>query len=266
MITHPGQDEFVNRQDYAETFFKRATGELPAMESSKAVGALLAHEMRANDSVLDVGCGAGHYLRSLLQSVTVPFEYTGVDITPDFVAAAVRAWRDEPRAAFGIGDIHDLPFPDRAFDIVMCNNVLLHLPGIVKPVRELLRVAKRMVLIRTLIGERSFRIQEVYSKANWPFSTVPVEEEFNDSGEPVSFGFENIYSREYFETVVRRADPQVRVEFAEDTFFDPAAISRSADTEGLPNPTKAINGMQVFGYVILPWYFVTIRRPKTTAP
>lgn len=260
MITRQGRDEWLRRRDYAETFYKRATGVLPAMESSKAVAALVAREIRAHDSILDVGCGAGHYLRSLVEDVTVPFRYTGLDVTPDFAAAAVRAWRHEPRAAFTIGDVHDLPFADRTFDIVMCNNVLLHLASVVKPVGELLRVAKRLVLVRTLIGDRSFRIQEVYSRAVWPFSEVAVEDEFSDSGEPVSYGYENIYSRGYFEAVVRRADSHASIEFTEDTFFDPDAINRSAESEGLPHPTRAVSGMQVFGYVVLPWHFVSVRR------
>jgi len=258
---HRGSDEWLKRVDYAETFFKRAKGLLPEMESGKAVAHLLAGKIHEGDSLLDVGCGAGHYLRSLLDRIEVSFNYTGVDVTSQFIDAAERAWGGDSRAQFQVGDIFDLPFPDKEFDIVMCNNVLLHLPVVVKPVEELLRVARRFVFIRTLIGEKSFRIQEVFSKATWPFSEIPVEEEFDDSGEPVSFGFENIYSKEYFESVLRRANPQVDIEFMEDTFFDAEAINRSAETEGLPNATRAINGMQVLGYIIMPWYFVLVRLP-----
>ncbi|MCH7776081.1 MAG: class I SAM-dependent methyltransferase [Gemmatimonadetes bacterium] len=257
-----GSDEWVKRKDYAETFYKRASGALPEMESSKAVANLLAGSMRANDSILDVGCGAGHYLRSMLQRIKVPFKYTGVDATSDFIDAAHRAWKDQPGAVFRLGDVYDLPFRDGQFDIVMCNNVLLHLPSVGKPVRELVRVSKRLVLIRTLIGERSYRVQEVYSKDNWPFSDVSVENEFGENGEPISFGFENIYSKGYFEALVRRANPDVKIDFVQDTSFDAETINRSADSEGLPNPTRVINGMQVFGYIILPWHFVFIRLPE----
>jgi len=253
-----GSDEWFRRTDYAETFYKRATGQLPEMESSKALAALLVEKVRANDSILDMGCGAGHYLRSLLARIKVPFKYTGVDATGEFIEAAVNAWRNQPQAIFKVGDIYDLPFADRQFDIVMCNNVLLHLPSIVNPVRELLRVARRLVIIRTPIGDRSFRVQEVFSQTNWPFSAVAVDREFDDSGDPVSFGFENIYSRGYFESVVRRANGRVEIQFMEDKSFDPEAINRSARLEGLPNPTRVLNGMQVFGYVILPWSFVVI--------
>lgn len=257
-----GSDEWVRRNDYAETFYKRATGALPEMESSKALASLLAEKIRANDSILDVGCGAGHYLRSLLSQVSVPFHYTGADATPAFVEAAVNAWNNQPRTAFKVASVYELPFEDKQFDIVMCNNVLLHLPSIAKPIGELLRVAKRQVIIRTLIGDRSFRVQEVYSKANWPFSEVPVEQEFDDSGEPASYGFENIYSRGYFESVIRRANPKVDIQLIEDNFFDAEAINRSAGTEGLPHPTRVLGGKQVFGYVITPWWFALINVPE----
>ena len=262
MEIHKGADEWLGRSDYAETFYLRAKGNLPEMESSKAVAGLLTDKIYEGDSLLDVGCGAGHYLRSLLKRIKVPFAYTGVDATSNFIEKGLAAWQDQPQISFQLGDIYDLPFSNMEFDIVMCNNVLLHLPSIVKPIRELLRVARRYVLVRTLIGERSFRVQEVYSKANWPFSEVSEEDEFDESGEPVSFGYENIYAKGYFESVIRRANPRANIEFIPDTFFDAEAINRSAETEGLPNATRVINGMQVLGYIITPWTLVLIRLPE----
>jgi len=254
-----GSDEWVDRNDYAETFFKRAKGELPEMESSKAAAQLLAEVLKDGDQLLDVGCGAGHYLRSLSNHVDVSFDYTGVDATPAFVAKAKEAWEGRPNTRFQEGNIYDLPFDDGAFDVVMCNNVLLHLPSIVKPIQELLRVARRYVLIRTLIGNRSFKVQEVYSDATWPFSKVPVDQEFDDDGEPTSYGYENIYSEPYFRSVIARTKPQAKVNIFLDTNFDADAINRSADTEGLPNATRVIDGMQTLGYVITPWSFAQIQ-------
>ncbi len=257
-----GKDEWQHRHDYAETFFKRAIGELPEMESAKAAANLLADEIHVNDSVLDVGCGAGHYLRSLLERVEVPFIYTGTDATSGFISAAKRAWANNSKASFRVGDILELPFGNQEFDVVMCNNVLLHLPSIVKPIHELIRVARRFVLIRTLIGTKSFRVQEVYSKDTWPFSEVPTADEFDEAGEPVSFGYENIYSRGYFKALVQRASPEAQFEFILDTFFDADAINRSAETEGLASPTRVVDGMQVSAYIITPWHFVLIRLPN----
>lgn len=254
-----GSDEWVDRKDYADTFFKRAKGDLPEMESSKAAANLLADVLQEGDKLLDVGCGAGHYLKSILNRIETPFDYTGIDATPAFVAKAKEAWKDQPNTRFQEGNIYELPFEDGTFDVVMCNNVLLHLPSLVKPLHELLRVAKRFVMVRTLIGDRSFKVQEVYSDATWPFSDVPVAQEFDDDGEPTSFGYENIYSEPYFRSVISRVKPNAEVKIFLDTNFDAEAINRSADTEGLPNATRVINGMQTLGYVITPWSFAQIQ-------
>lgn len=267
MNSQQNNDEWQKRTDYAEVMYRRATGALPEMESSKAIAMLLAAEVQNGDSILDVGCGAGHYLRSLQQRIPLPFTYTGVDATELFIDMAQRAWQHQSHCNFLVDDIYNLSFPDQAFDIVMCNNVLYNIPSIVQPVRELMRVARRMVVIRTLIGDHSFYIKEVYSKANRPYSHVPVEHEFADNGEPVTYGHHNIHSRGYFEGVVRRARSDVTVEFIEDRYFDAAAIDRSAASEGVVGPTKMLDGLQIFGkYIIQPWSFVQIQLAAKTHP
>ncbi len=91
-MTLKGSDEWRGRTDYADTFSMRAAGQLPEMESSKAAANLLQKEVVQGDSILDVGCGAGHYLRSLHAQIKVDFQYTGVDATKESVEAAKRVW------------------------------------------------------------------------------------------------------------------------------------------------------------------------------
>jgi len=251
-------DEYSSNESLADVFFKRAIGELPEMESSKALAAMAAGYVKPDDRLLDVGCGAGHYLRSLRRKIQAPFSYVGVDPYPLFVNKAETAWRDDAGASFRLGSIFSLPVADREFDVVLCSNLLMHLPSIVTPVRQLVRAAKRQVIIRTLIGERSFRIQEVMSRPFWPYTEVRVEDEFDDEGQPRAFAFENIYSQGYFTQVIRRAAPAARVTYVEDRDFDPRQIQRSADDEGLVNATRVIDGKQVFGYILLPYSFVII--------
>lgn len=134
----------------------------------------------------------------------------------------------------------------------------MHLPSIVKPIRELIRVARRLVVIRTMIGERSFRVQEVLSNKWWPYTDVAPEEEFDDAGEPRAFSYENIYPKDYFTSVIRRHAPNARITYVEDDQFEPENIQNSADAEGLVNATRMLGGTQVFGYLLLPYMFVLI--------
>ena len=255
-------DEYSANDAYAAVHFKRAVGELPEMESAKAMARLAADRIGPEQSLLDVGCGAGHYLRSYKKTIAEPFRYVGVDYYSIFLDHARKAWADEPIAEFRQGSIFDLPVKDREFDIVTSSNLLMHLPSIVKPLGELIRTARRWVLVRTMIGERSFRIQEVLSQPTWAYTDVRAEEEFDDNGEPRAFSYENIYSREYFSAVVRQHAPEASITYLDDDQFQSQNIQQSADTEGLPNATRIIDGKQVFGYVILPYRFALIELPS----
>lgn len=259
-MVDPWREGWERNVDAAILYKKRAVGELPEMESSKAVARLLLDYVLPGDSILDVGCAAGHYLRSLKSVIKVPFTYSGIDVTPMFIEAAKEAWASAPTATFHVGDIYDLQFPDNHFDIVICNNTLMHLPSLVKAIAEVIRVSRRLVLIRTLIGDRSFYIKEVRSTLTDPYSQVLPESEFDDDGQPVSFNFLNIYSRAFFESAVLRANSDVKIKFVEDTYFNLAGIEEPWRTRTFPNATRMVGGNQVIGYIILPYHFVFIEK------
>jgi ubiquinone/menaquinone biosynthesis C-methylase UbiE len=233
-------------------YFKRAVGELPEMESSKAAAARVQKFIRPNDRIADVGCGAGHYLRSLRLRIDVPFTYTGVDATPSFLELARQAYAGDDGVSFQQGDIFGLPLEDAAFDIVMSNNVLLHLPSIEKPIRELCRASRRRVLIRTLVGDRTFRIQEVHAGDD-------SVETFDSSGEPKDFNFFNIYSRVYVESILKTVPGVRRYTIDLDTDADPQGIEANAAQFGNDaTATRMLGPWQCNGYILLPWSFIDI--------
>jgi ubiquinone/menaquinone biosynthesis C-methylase UbiE len=240
-------DEFG--KPYGDLFYDRATGGLPEMESSKAAAKRLAAVIASGDRLLDVGCGAGHYYRSIRRAITVPVAYTGLDATTYYIDRAREAFAEDRTASFFVGDIFDLPFPDRSFDVALCSNVLLHLPSIVTPLTQLCRVARRHLLVRTLIGERTFLVREVRGSGD----------EIDDSGEPHEFNWYNIYSQAYVSNVLRRL-PRVRnFSIHPDHEFDPKAIdAAAADQPSARNATRMLGGWQVNGYVLQPWCFIEI--------
>lgn len=71
--------------------------------------------------VLDVGCGSGEELRRMGTLLGGRAELYGVDVLPDRVALA-RA--SDPAARVAVAGGHRLPFPDRAFDLVLLGTVL----------------------------------------------------------------------------------------------------------------------------------------------
>ena len=88
-------------------------------------------------SLLDVGCGGGHFLRTL-QRETSEMSLTGCDLLQ-------RA--NVGNADYAIGDNEALPFRDRAFDVVTCMHTLEHSRRVDLAIAELRRVCKRQLIV-----------------------------------------------------------------------------------------------------------------------
>jgi SAM-dependent methyltransferase len=115
------------------------------------VGALLdrlfaavARDLRAlgPESLLDAGAGEGHALDRL--SKVLPARVTAFDRNPDAVAFCAGR---HPEARVEVQDIHELPYPDDAFDVVLCMEVLEHLDTPARALGELTRVARRALVL-----------------------------------------------------------------------------------------------------------------------
>jgi len=156
-------EEYQKNKVVADVYYKRAIGTYPEMESSKAVANFVKKYVKDNSSILDVGCACGQYFRSLNRLIKKNFTYTGVDPYDIFLDKAKKAWHKYKNVKFKKGNIFNLPFKKDEFDIVICNNLLLHIPNLTKPIKELLRVAKKTIIIRTHIHDKSYRVQLVYN-------------------------------------------------------------------------------------------------------
>lgn len=240
---------------YGETLYKRAVGDLPEMESSKAAARRIQALWTPGETILDVGCGAGHYLRSLRRELGPDVAYTGADATRNYVELARKAFADDAKATFEQADIFNLPFADGSYDIVMCNNVLLHLPSIAKPLTELVRVARRALVIRMLCGDRTFLIRDVR----------PGNPEIDANGEPTSFNHFNIYSRAYVSSVLEALPGVSAVRIEDDQDFDAAAVNCSRqENDNRFNSTRMVGNTQVNGCILQPWAFVYVTKTVST--
>jgi len=236
---------------YGRMLFLRAVGKLPEMESSKSVAKILAKYLQKGSTLADVGCGAGHYLRTFRKKFGDSFFYTGIDATAKYITFARKAFRRDKQASFIQGDIYHLRAKTSSFDVVICNNLFLHLPEIQKPISELVRIAKKTVIIRLLAGNRSFKIQAVKSK--------PGRMDFNRLGEPREFHFMNIFSHSFLEALLKTNKKVKRYKIFPDTNFSAEKIRNSKkDNPKAFNPTEFHQGYQINGYIIQPWSIITI--------
>jgi ubiquinone/menaquinone biosynthesis C-methylase UbiE len=99
----------------------------------------------ADATILDVGTGTG---RAAIALARLGARVTGVDASAEMLAVGGRRAREAGvDVTFRRGDAHQLDFPDRAFDAVVCLRVLMHTPDWRRSLAELCRVAKRRIVL-----------------------------------------------------------------------------------------------------------------------
>lgn len=94
-------------------------------------------------SILDAGCGEG-FVSDLLYRNIDNICVTGLEYTEEALAIASQINND---IHFMKGDIYQMPFGERSFDIVLCTEVLEHLENPEMALRELARVARYAVFL-----------------------------------------------------------------------------------------------------------------------
>ena len=251
-------EEYTTNEKNAEIYYKRAVGELPEMESSKALANLISPYINSGETILDVGCGCGHYFRSLKSKISCEFVYCGVDPYEILINNAKRAWKNQLNVYFQLGNIYSLPFEENSFDYIICNNVFLHLPEIKNPLEQLIKTAKNKIFIRHLLYTKSYRIQLVYNNEWWPYTEIQPEDEFDEEGNPMSYLYFNIHSFSYFTSLVKSIAPNSKITYIKDVEYDEEKINQSANNEGFIEPTRVIAGQQISGCLLQPHYFVII--------
>jgi len=95
------------------------------------------------ERILDAGCGEGFVVSYLLQG-NDGLAITGIDCSPEAVEMARQM---VPGVLLEVGDLREMPYSDDSFDLVMCLEVLEHLPDPHKGLRELRRVTSAHCLV-----------------------------------------------------------------------------------------------------------------------
>jgi len=106
--------------------------------------------------LLDAGCGTGGFLRWAIDNGGF-VRVAGIDIGGDAIELARRR---VPEADLRVGPLHQLPFSDASFDVVVTNDVLQHVPeqDVAASLSELHRVlAPRGALVVHTNGARRLR-------------------------------------------------------------------------------------------------------------
>jgi protein-L-isoaspartate(D-aspartate) O-methyltransferase len=98
------------------------------------------YNLKAGDSVLDVGCGKGFLLYELGQAVP-GLELAGIDISE----YAIENAKAEVRGNLKVASAAKLPYPDKSFDLIISITTLhnLYCFDLFKALKEIERVGKK---------------------------------------------------------------------------------------------------------------------------
>jgi len=242
---------------YLELSIKRSKGLLPHMEVAKAFSKLLKNDIKKNTVMLDVGCLSGHFLKTFREKNNRDFFYQGLDPFSLHINAANNVWKHDKKSNFKVGWAQKIPFKKKKFDVAICSNVFTHIPNILNPIKELIRVTKKKIIIRNPIHNRSYRIQMVFNNKWWKYTSVKPENEFDKKGNPRSFEYYDVHSKDYFSSVIKKYHKRAKISFVKDVFFSKKMINNPKEKKNIP--TKVINNMQVTDLMIVPNYFVIIK-------
>ena len=95
--------------------------------------------VRPGQEVLDVACGTGIVARTVADRLAGDGRVVGVDLNDAMLTVARRV---RPDLEWRQGDVAALPFPDRSFDVVLCQMALMFFPDRTAALREMARVTR----------------------------------------------------------------------------------------------------------------------------
>lgn len=152
--------ELGRRYDRVARRWNRALGRLGY---PRAYEGLLRALLRANPlpprrpRVLDCGVGTGALSLALARAVAADFALEAIDISPRMLARARDAFRlGGLDARLRLADLRALPYPDRAFDLVMAAHVVEHVADPPQALAEMTRVLAPGGRLVVCLTRRSF--------------------------------------------------------------------------------------------------------------
>lgn len=102
---------------------------------------------------LDVGCAEGYYIKLMaISQDSAELHLIGLDVSKNYL---VKAKKEVPNASWVQGDVDNLPFRRSSIDLVLCSEVLEHVPNPKSAFNQLVQTSRKYVLL-SVAGENLF--------------------------------------------------------------------------------------------------------------
>jgi SAM-dependent methyltransferase len=109
--------------------------------------AMMANQWKLEEieTILDVGCGVGHWGQRLMRHLSKTTTLCGVDAEESWIAEARKRAISlglEDRSSFQVGAVETIEWKDNSFDMVTCQTLLIHVLDMRVAIREMIRVLR----------------------------------------------------------------------------------------------------------------------------
>jgi ubiquinone/menaquinone biosynthesis C-methylase UbiE len=110
-------------------------------EDARLARVIALAEVASSQVVLDVGTGTGVLVPHLLRAIGPAGKVVAIDLSPGMLKVA-RQKGFPANVDFRQADVQRIPFPDAAFDRVICNAAFPHFEDRAQGLREMVRVLR----------------------------------------------------------------------------------------------------------------------------
>ncbi|MDR1693172.1 MAG: class I SAM-dependent methyltransferase [Oscillospiraceae bacterium] len=100
------------------------------------------YQLRENQSILELGCGTARIWRTNADQIPRGVKLILSDLSEGMLEAAEANTKGLVSAEYRIIDAQEIPYDAEAFDVVIANHMLYHVPEIDKALSEVSRVLK----------------------------------------------------------------------------------------------------------------------------
>ena len=157
-------------------------------------------------NVLELACGTGKVWKGKDARLPDGMKIILSDISQPMVIKARELLQTNPAFSFETIDIQDIPYENEAFDIVIANHMLYHVPDIQKALSEVRRVLKGGgKFYATTIGDNSLKeLNDIYnqfeSRAQFAYSK-DISFTLENGGAMLNEFFTNVEKRLYIDAL-----------------------------------------------------------------